>query len=83
MLSCRESGELSGTEELGNVLEGSWVPPSWRRLPGRVLWVLMLLELTLKVLKLLRKVLRHGVEVRVDAPGEEAVLLVPSGGSGD
>lgn len=77
-----ESGGLSG-RELGNVLEGSWVPPRWRRLPGRVFWVLTLLELTLKVLKVLRKVLRHGVEVRADAPGEEAVLLVPSGGSGD
>lgn len=66
------------------MLEGSWVPPRWRRLPGRVRWLpMLLLELTFKVLKVLRKVLRHGVEVRVDAPGEEAVLLVPSGGSGD
>lgn len=66
------------------MLEGSWAPPRWRRLPGRVRWLpMLLLELTFKVLKVLRKVLRHGVEVRVDAPGEEAVLLVPSGGSGD
>lgn len=68
----------------GNALpDGSWVPwiPRWR-LPGRARWVLPLL-LTLKVLRLLKKVLRHGVEVSMDPPGEEAVLLVPSGGSGD
>lgn len=41
------------------------------------------LLLTLKVLRLLKKVLRQGVEVSREAPGEEAVLLAPSGGSGD
>jgi hypothetical protein len=71
-------------EVVGNVLlEGSWAPwiPRWR-LPEMARGVLPLV-LTLKVLRLLKKVLRHGVEVSVDAPGEEAVLLVPSGGSGD
>lgn len=41
------------------------------------------LLLTLKVLRLLKKVLRQGVDVSMDPPGEETVLLVPSGGSGD
>lgn len=41
------------------------------------------LLLTLKVLRLLKKVLRQGVEVSMDPPGEEAALLVPSGRSGD
>lgn len=78
-----ESGELSGMEVLGKALEGSWVPPRWRRLPGMARWVLTLLGFTLSVLRVLRKVLRHGVEMCVDAPGEEEVLLVPSVGSGD
>lgn len=78
-----ESGELSGMEVLGKALEGIWVPPRWRRLPGMARWVLTLLGFTLSVLRVLRKVLRHGVEMCVDAPGEEEVLLVPSVGSGD
>lgn len=78
-----ESGELSGMEVLGNALEGNWVPPRWRRLPEMARWVFTLLGFTLRVLRVLRKVLRHGVEMCVDAPGEEEVLLVPSVGSGD
>lgn len=64
-------------------LEDNGVPwiPRWR-LPGPARWAPPLL-LTLRVLRLLKKVLRQGAEESRDPPGEEAVLLVPSGGSGD
>lgn len=69
---------------VGNVLlEGRWAPwiPRWWLL-GTARWVLPLL-LTLKVLRLLKKVLRQGVEVSMGPPGEATVLFVLSGGSGD
>lgn len=78
------SGEASEPELGGNVpLEGTWAPwiPRWRP-PGSARWVLALL-LTLRVPRLLKKLFRQGVEESRDPPGEEAVLLVPSGGSGD
>lgn len=84
LLSCKVSAEASEMEVGENMLlEGSWAPwiPRWR-LPGRARWVLTLL-LTLKELRLLKKVLRQGVEVSMGPPGDEAVLLVPSGGSGE
>lgn len=79
------SGEASETELGENVLlEGSWAPwiPGRWWPPERARWVLPPL-LTLKVLRLLKKVLRQGVELSMDPPGEETVLLAPSGGSGD
>lgn len=45
--------------------------------------MLPLLLPTLRVLRLLKKLFRQGVEESMDTPGEEAVLLVSSGGSGD
>lgn len=71
-------------ELAGNVLlearGAPWIP-RWRP-PGTARGALPLL-LTLRVLRLLKKVLRQGAEVSRDPPGDEAVLLVPSGGSGD
>lgn len=82
VLSCKLS-EASETELEGNVLLedrwAPWIPKGWP--PATDRWVLSLL-LTLKVLRLLKKVLRQGVEVSM-APPEEETLLVPSGGSGD
>lgn len=71
--------ELAG-KELPAGRGAPWIP-RWR-LPGTGRGALPLL-LTLKVLRLLKKVLRQGAEVSRGPPGEEAVLLVPSGGSGD
>lgn len=71
-------------ELTGNVLlVGSWAPwiPRWR-LPERPSWLLALLLLLLP-LREPKKVLRQGVELSMETPGDEAVLLLFSWGSGD